>query len=214
MTIFCTILAFVIAAGEAIYIVYVCVTAARAQEARAGRVVWFTGIGASGKTTIARAVETRLKREGRQVVSLDADEVRKNLSPRLGYTAEDRDENVKRLAWTAACLAQQGADVLVAAVSPKIAHREQARQMAHKFVEVHVSCPLGICKERDPKGLYARAAAGEVNDIAGLHIPYEVPSCPEVQVFTDAMGVAECADEVMKVLTPEGSDLTDTRGAV
>src|SRR5690554_6790610 len=144
-----------------------------------GFVVWFTGVPASGKSTIAQGVQRRLEAAGLPVENLDADEVRANLSPNLGYTEEARDENTKRLAWFAQKMSSYGANVLIAAVAPRQAYRDRAREWCGKFVEVFVDAPLDTCRRRDPKGLYARAARGEVNDIAGLHQPYETPARSE-----------------------------------
>ena len=145
-----------------------------------GIVIWFTGVPASGKSTIAAAVEKQLRAQGLAVENLDADKVRANLSPNLGYTVEARDENTKRLAWMSQVLSKHGVNVIVAAVSPLRSHRDRARKWCPKFVEVFVDCPLEVCQPRDPQGLYARAARGEVNDIAGMHMPYEAPNAPEV----------------------------------
>lgn len=169
-----------------------------------GIVIWFTGVPAAGKSTIATAVQQRLEAMGLPVENLDADEVRANLSPNLGYTEEARDENTKRLAWFAMKMSTYGANVVIAAVAPKQAYRDRAREWCEKFVEVFVDAPLEVCQERDPKGLYARAARGEVNDIAGMHQPYEAPANPEVHVRTHESSVDECADLVMAKLVELG----------
>jgi adenylyl-sulfate kinase len=162
-----------------------------------GAVIWFTGVAASGKSTIAHEVEQALLARGLEVENLDADEVRQNLSPNLGFTPEARDENTKRLAWMCKVLSRHGVFTLVAAESPMRFHRDRAREWCQRFVEVWVTCPLAVCKERDPKGLYARGDRGEVNDIAGWHMPYEEPLAAEVICRTDQMSVSECADAVM-----------------
>ncbi len=165
-----------------------------------GVVIWFTGVPASGKSTIASAVEERLSSRGLPVENLDADEVRANLSPNLGYTAEARDENTKRLAWMSQMLSKHGINVIVAAVSPLRSHRDRAREWCPKFVEVFVDCPLEVCQQRDPKGLYARANSGEVSDIAGMHMPYEAPTAPEVYCPTHLKSVQDCAEAVIAKL--------------
>lgn len=162
-----------------------------------GTVIWFTGVAASGKSTIATEVERRLRAAGLKVENLDADEVRQNLSPNLGFTPEARDENTKRLAWMAKTLSRHGVYVLVAAESPMRFHRDRAREWCPRFMEVWVTCPLEVCKERDPKGLYARGERGEIADIAGWHLPYEEPLEPEVVCRTHEADVATCADAVM-----------------
>ncbi len=163
-----------------------------------GFIMWFTGIPASGKSTVAGRVERTLREMGLRVENLDSDEVRANISPNLGYTAEARDENTKRLAFIGHLVSRNGVCVMVAAVSNLRIFRERARSMVDNFIEVWVKCPLEVCQRRDPKGLYARAARGEVNDIAGMHMPYEEPASPEIVLETDK----ETADEsVAKVLT-------------
>jgi adenylylsulfate kinase len=169
-----------------------------------GIVIWFTGIPASGKSTLAMEIQKRLEAMDLPVENLDADEVRANLSPNLGYTEEARDENTKRLAWFANKMAGYGANVVIAAVSSLRRYRDRARDWCEKFVEVYVETPLEVCQERDPKGLYARAAKGEVNDIAGMHQPYEPPLEPEVHVQTADSTVEECADVVIAKLQELG----------
>ncbi len=169
-----------------------------------GVVIWFTGIPASGKSTLATEIQRRLEEMGLPVENLDADEVRANLSPNLGYTEEARDENTKRLAWFANKLAGYRANVVIAAVSSLRRYRDRAREWCENFVEVHVDAPLEVCTQRDPKGLYARASRGEVNDIAGMHQPYEPPLDPEVYVNTAEADVAQCVDTVMAKLEELG----------
>lgn len=169
-----------------------------------GIVIWFTGVPASGKSTIANEIQRRLEAMGLPVENLDADEVRANLSPNLGYTEEARDGNTKRLAWFGSKLSTYGANVMIAAVAPKAAYRDRAREWCEKFVEVYVETPLEVCQQRDPKGLYARAARGEVNDIAGMHQPYEAPVNPEVHVKTTECNIEECADQVMAKIVELG----------
>ena len=165
-----------------------------------GAVIWFTGVPASGKSTIAKIVENELRNRGLPVENLDADEVRANLSPNLGYTTEARDENTKRLAWMSEMLSKYGVNVIVAAVSPLRSHRDRARRWCSKFVEVFLDCPIEVCRVRDPKGLYARASRGEVSDIAGMHMPYEVPERPELHCHTDKTDAETCAQMAMDKL--------------
>ncbi len=169
-----------------------------------GVVIWFTGVPAAGKSTIAQGVAARLEAMGLPVENLDADEVRKNLSPNLGYDEAARDENTKRLAWFASKLSKYGANVMIAAVAPRQAYRDRAREWCEKFVEVFVDAPLEVCQQRDPKGLYARAARGEINDIAGMHQPYEAPGNPELHIKTNECTVDEAADMVMAKLVELG----------
>ncbi len=169
-----------------------------------GFTVWFTGVPASGKTTIAMEVELRLKERGIKVENLDSDEVRANISPNLGYTLEARDENTKRLAFLSNILCRNGVCTLVAAVSSLRSFRDRARGMIDNFVEVWVRCPLEECQRRDPKGLYARAERGDVNDIAGLHQPYQEPANADVILDTLGTTPQECAIEVIDKLEELG----------
>lgn len=169
-----------------------------------GIVVWFTGVPASGKSTLAAEIQRRLEEIGLPVENLDADEVRANLSPNLGYTEEARDENTRRLAWFASKLSGHNVNVVVAAVSSLRKYRDRARGWCEKFVEIYVEAPIEVCQQRDPKGLYARAARGEINDIAGLHQPYEPPVRPELHLKTAQMSVEECVATIMNRLQELG----------
>ncbi len=178
-------------------------------------VLWFTGVPASGKSTIAKEVEKMLQKRGIPIENLDADEIRKNLSPDLGYTEKDRDINTKRLAFLGSLLEKHGVSAIVAAVSSLQRFRDRARGMSRNFLEIYVTCPVEVCMERDPKGLYARAKRGEVNDIAGLHQPYEAPVAPEVICESGKESIEECAMRVilkleeMGLLPPENYTFED-----
>lgn len=165
-----------------------------------GGLIWFTGIAASGKSTLARAVAQALQERGLKTEVLDADEVRKTISPRLGYSEDERDLNTWRLAYISGLLARHGVWSLAAAVSSLRRFRDRARAHVRPFVEVHVDCSIEECRRRDPKGLYARAARGEVNDIAGWHQPFEAPLAAEVTVSTDHESVEESADRILTYL--------------
>lgn len=171
---------------------------------RKGTVVWLTGIAASGKTTIGAEVEKLLRAQGLAVQNLDADDVRANLSPGLGYTARARDRNTKRLAWLAQRFSAQGTHVIVAAVSSLRMFRDRARKMVVKaggqFIEVYVLTSLGVCQERDPKGLYKQAALGKVNNIAGLHMPYEMPKNAELVVDTSSVEPEDAAAAIVELM--------------
>jgi adenylylsulfate kinase len=160
-------------------------------------VIWITGISSSGKSTIAGLVEDKLRQLQLPLENLDADEVRANLSPNLGFSEEALDENTKRIAWMAKMLSKHGVNVLVAAVSPRQRHRDRAREWCPNFMEVQLLCPLEVCRERDPKGLYARADRGEINDIAGLHRPYEEAENAEVVLRTHEMSPEEAAQAIV-----------------
>jgi adenylyl-sulfate kinase len=159
-----------------------------------GATVWFTGLPASGKSTIAAAVEAELVRAGRAAYRLDGDNLRHGVCGDLGFTAEDRDRNVRRTAEVARLFADAGVIALVSVVSPYAAARAFARD-AHerdglRFIEVFVNTPLEVCEERDPKGLYARAKAGELQGFTGVDDPYEPPLAPDVELRCHELGVA------------------------
>jgi adenylyl-sulfate kinase len=178
-------------------------------------VLWFTGVPASGKSTIGRKVEELLRERGISIENLDADEIRANLSPDLGYTEKDRDINTKRLAFLASLLEKHNVSAIVAAVSSLRRFRDRARSMSRNFVEIYVDCSTDECMKRDPKGLYAKAKRGEVNDIAGLHQPYEAPPNPEVVCESGKYSVEKCANQVilkleeMGLLPPENYTFED-----
>jgi adenylylsulfate kinase len=150
-----------------------------------GFVVWFTGLPSAGKSTLARLLEKELHRRAWRVEVLDGDEVRLRLTKGLGFSKEDRDENIRRIAFVARLLAQHGVAAITAAISPYRAAREEARREIEQFVEVYVQCGLDTCVQRDVKGLYRRALAGEIKNFTGISDPYEEPLDPEVTVHTD-----------------------------
>jgi adenylyl-sulfate kinase len=165
-----------------------------------GLVIWFTGLSASGKTTIANIVEPELERRGLVVDHLDGDIVRTHLSKGLGFSKEDRDTNIARIGWVASRLARAGATVVVSAISPYEEMRRHARSLVEQhapFVEIHVATPLEECARRDPKGLYAAAFAGEIEEFTGVSAPYEAPSAPELRIDTTGMTPTESAAEVL-----------------
>jgi adenylyl-sulfate kinase len=169
-----------------------------------GTFLWFTGVPASGKSTIGKGVEKALRDRGVKIENLDADEIRANLSPDLGYTAKDRDLNTKRLAFMGKILTRNGVCAIVAAVSPLREHRDRARKLVDNFLEVHVKANLETCKKRDPKGLYKRAERGEIADIAGWHMPFEEPEKPEVVCDTDTEDIDTCVANVMATMETLG----------
>jgi len=165
-----------------------------------GFVVWFTGLSASGKTTIANIVEPELERRGFVVDHLDGDIVRTHLSKGLGFSKEDRDANIARIGWVSSRLARAGTAVVVSAISPYAEARRHARSLVEQhapFVEVHVATPLEECARRDPKGLYAAAFAGEIDDFTGVSAPYEEPSEPELRLDTTGQTPTESAAAVL-----------------
>jgi adenylyl-sulfate kinase len=169
-----------------------------------GVVVWLTGLSGAGKSTITEALAPLLRAAGKRVEVLDGDVVRTHLSKGLGFSREDRDLNVARIAFVAHLLARNGVYVIVAAVSPYRAAREAARALIGDFIEVHVAPPLEECVARDTKGLYAKALAGEIPQFTGVSDPYEPPTSPELALDTSRMTVDEAVGSVRRVLTERG----------
>jgi adenylylsulfate kinase len=165
-----------------------------------GAVIWFTGLSGSGKSTIAQVVEDKLAEGGVPVEMLDGDVVRENLSKGLGFSKEDRDINIRRIAFVAHLLQRNGVFVITAAISPYRAIRDEARAMIKDFVEVFADAPLDVCEERDVKGLYAKARAGQIKEFTGVSDPYEPPENPEVTCHTDRETVEESAQKVLDKL--------------
>jgi adenylyl-sulfate kinase len=168
-----------------------------------GFVVWFTGLSGAGKTTVANIVEAELEQRGHVVDHLDGDIVRTHLSRGLGFSKEDRDTNIARIGWVASRVARAGAAVIVSAISPYEEARRHARSLVEPhvpFVEVYVATPLEECARRDPKGLYAAAFAGEIDDFTGVSAPYEEPSHPEVRIDTTGVSPSDSARTVLEAL--------------
>jgi adenylyl-sulfate kinase len=154
-----------------------------------GFVVWFTGLSGAGKSTLADALAPQLRAAGRRVELLDGDVVRTHLSKGLGFSREDRDTNIARIAFVSHLLARNGVAVLVAAISPFRQARDDARKVIGDFVEVHVAPPLEECIKRDVKGLYKKALSGEIKQFTGVSDPYEEPLSPELRLDTSAGSV-------------------------
>jgi adenylylsulfate kinase len=165
-----------------------------------GAVIWFTGLSGSGKTTIAHAVEEKLLDAGVPVEILDGDVVRENLSKGLGFSKEDRDTNIRRIAFVAHLLQRNGTFVITAAISPYESIRQEARDMIKDFVEVYADASLEVCEARDTKGLYAKARAGEIKGFTGIDDPYEAPKNAEVICATEGEDVQESAQKVIDKL--------------
>lgn len=169
-----------------------------------GFVLWLTGLSGAGKSTIALLLEEELRLRGRRVELLDGDEVRTHLSKGLGFSREDRDTNVKRIAYVAGLLARHGVVAIAAAISPYREARDWARRRAEHFVEVFVQCPLDVCAARDVKGLYAKALAGEIPNFTGVSDPYEEPDNPDIVVDTSRQRPEESAQAILDELARQG----------
>jgi adenylylsulfate kinase len=165
-----------------------------------GVTVWFTGLSGSGKTTISKLVEQHIRHAGYRVESLDGDIVRQNLTKGLGFSKEDRDENIRRIGFVAHLLSRNGVIVLVSAISPYRQIRDEVRARIGDFVEVFVNAPLAVCEKRDVKGLYAKARRGEIRGFTGIDDPYEAPLKAEVECRTDLENVADSAEKVVAAL--------------
>jgi adenylyl-sulfate kinase len=166
-----------------------------------GAVLWLTGLSGAGKSTLADALVPRLRAAGKKVEVLDGDVVRTHLSKGLGFSREDRDLNVARIAFVAGLLARNGVVVLVAAVSPFRSARDEARRAiataGATFVEIHVAPPLEECIKRDVKGLYKKAIAGEIAQFTGVSDPYEEPLHPELKIDTSAVSVDDAVQQII-----------------
>ncbi|EKD09661.1 adenylyl-sulfate kinase [Arthrospira platensis C1] len=169
-----------------------------------GVTVWFTGLSGAGKTTISQAVAEKLKSQGYRLEILDGDIVRTNLTKGLGFSKEDRDENIRRIGFVSHLLTRNGVIVFVSAISPYREIREEVRQRIGDFVEVFVNAPLNVCEERDVKGLYQRARAGEIKGFTGIDDPYEPPLNPEIECRTDLEELSESVDKVIQSLQKLG----------
>jgi adenylyl-sulfate kinase len=171
--------------------------------ATTGFTLWFTGFSGSGKSTLSEIIEQRLKAQGRKVEVLDGDIVRTNLSKGLGFSREDRDTNIKRIAFVCGLLTRNGVICISAAISPYAEAREWARKEIGNFVEVYVKCPIEVCRQRDVKGLYKLADEGKVK-LTGVGDPYEEPEHPDLIVETDKETIEECVSGIFAKLEERG----------
>jgi adenylylsulfate kinase len=169
-----------------------------------GFVLWLTGLSGAGKSTVAAKLGPALAERGHRVELLDGDEVRTNLCQGLGFSREDRDTNIARIGYVAGKLAKHGVAVLVAAISPYRQARDRVRAEVDNFVEIHVAAPVSTCAERDVKGLYAKALAGEIKHFTGVSDPYEPPLAPEIVLHTEAETVDESVEQVVAWLETAG----------
>jgi adenylyl-sulfate kinase len=165
-----------------------------------GFTVWFTGMSGAGKSTISRLLEGRLRSLGAKVEVLDGDVVRTHLSKGLGFSKEDRDENIRRIGFVCELLSRNGVIAIAAAISPYRAVRDEVRGRIPHFVEVYVECPIEVLAERDVKGLYKKALAGELAQFTGVSDPYEPPLAPEVTVASSKETPEESVERIWATL--------------
>ena len=173
-----------------------------------GFTLWMTGLSGAGKTTLTAELVKELRNYGLAIEVLDGDEVRTNLSKGLGFSKEDRDTNIRRIGYVSRLLSRNGVGVITAAISPYRAIRDEVRRAIEGdgalFIEVYVKCPINVLAERDVKGLYKKARAGEIKEFTGVSDPYEEPLEPEVVVATDRETVAESAQKIISELAQRG----------
>ena len=171
-----------------------------------GAVLWFTGLSGSGKSTIANAVDHKLHHLGKHSFVLDGDNIRLGLNRNLGFSAEDRTENIRRIGEVAKLFASAGTIALTAFISPYRADRDKVREImpAGEFIEVYVNASLETCEKRDPKGLYKKARAGEIKNFTGISDLYEAPEKPELILDSDTRDIDQLADEVIAYLERHG----------
>ncbi len=165
-------------------------------------VLWFTGLSGSGKSTLAHAVEEELFQLGLNTFVLDGDNVRHGLNKDLGFSNEDRKENIRRISESAKLILEAGVITLTAFISPFKEERTMARSlMPHgDFIEIHCFCPLEVCEKRDVKGLYKKARNGEIKDFTGISSPYEAPDKPELKIDTHALSLEESVEQIITLL--------------
>lgn len=170
-----------------------------------GFILWFTGYSGAGKSTLANAVAPKLRALGKRTEILDGDEVRENLSKGLGFSKEDRDTNIRRIGFVANLLARNGVVSITAAISPYRQIRDEIRSKSQvPFIEVFVDTPLDTAEKRDPKGLYAKARAGQIQHFTGVSDPYEPPLRPEITVHTADEGIEACVARILDYLKKRG----------
>lgn len=167
-----------------------------------GLVLWFTGLSSSGKSTLAHAVEAKLHQAGHLTYVLDGDNIRHGLNKNLGFSPQDREENIRRIGEVAKLFADAGLIAMTAFISPYRADRDQARRLLQpdQFIEVYVKVSLAVAEQRDPKGLYKKARAGEIKEFTGISAPYEEPLNPELVIDTDVLDLAQSTALVLDLL--------------
>jgi adenylylsulfate kinase len=171
-----------------------------------GAILWFTGLSGAGKSTIAHAVEEQLHRLGCHTFVLDGDNVRHGLCADIGFSPKDRTENIRRIGEMVKLFVETGIIVLTAFISPVGKDRERVRSLVgtDDFIEIYCRCPLGVCEDRDIKGLYRQARSGKIKEFTGISSPYEAPEKPELVLDTNVFSLEECVSKVMALLSQRG----------
>lgn len=170
-----------------------------------GATIWLTGLSASGKSTLANAAARTLHELGVRTYVLDGDNVRHGLNADLGFSPDDRQENIRRIGEVAKLLTDAGMINFAAFISPYISDRDMARALQPKdFIEVHVDCTIEVCEDRDPKGIYKKARAGQIKQFTGISAPYEAPERPEVYLNTSTMTIEACVETLIQALMDRG----------
>ncbi len=169
-------------------------------------ILWFTGLSGSGKSTVANAVEAKLNEKGFHTYLLDGDNIRRGLNAKLGFSDEDRIENIRRIGEVAKLFVDAGTIVLSAFISPFQEDRDRVRALVEEgeFIEVYIDTPIEVCESRDPKGLYKKARNGEIPDFTGISSPYEAPINPEIHVKNSELTIDACADIIVEYLQIKG----------
>ncbi|MFH1841404.1 MAG: adenylyl-sulfate kinase [Candidatus Nealsonbacteria bacterium] len=173
-------------------------------KSQKGFVLWFTGLPQSGKSTIADRIYQALKEKGLELERLDGDIVRQSFTKDLGFSKEDRDENIRRVGFLSKILSKHGVGVIASFIAPYKAQREGVRKEAENFVEVYCKCPLEVCEKRDTRGFYKKARNGEIENFTGVSDPYEEPENPEITVETDKENIEQCIEKIINFLKKTG----------
>lgn len=176
------------------------------QNGHKGLTIWFTGLSASGKSTIANCLEEKLFKMGCHAMVMDGDNIRHGLNKDLGFSKEDREENVRRIGELCKLLTSKAIINVAAFISPYRADRAKARALQEEgdFIEVFIKCPVEVCEERDPKGYYKKARAGILKDFTGISHPYEEPDDPELVIDSSLKDAVQCADDIIRYLKDAG----------
>ncbi|QWR77159.1 adenylyl-sulfate kinase [Candidatus Magnetomonas plexicatena] len=177
-----------------------------AQNGHRSAVLWFTGLPSSGKSTIALSVEKRLYDMGVKTMVLDGDNVRHGLCSNLGFTMDDRKENIRRIGEVAKLFIEAGVITMTAFISPLREYRDAVRALVgnYDFIEIYCDCSIDVCEQRDVKGHYKKARAGEIKEFTGVSSPYEAPELPEIVLKTDTLTIEQCSEQVVQYLKSAG----------